>query len=101
MEAVATREGHGKSCGPRGGLIGEVYGTAKSRIFIEPPPDTQRRRRRGERGIGVARGSYLLLARVSPSPLFPPHTARLLHCLGLRYQDWLRGGPPSPPPFSL
>ncbi len=37
MEAVATREGHGKSCGPRGGPIGGVYGTAKSRIFYRTP----------------------------------------------------------------
>jgi hypothetical protein len=66
----------------------------KSRIFIEPPPDTQRRRRRGERGIGVTRGSYLLLTSLSPLPLSPSHTARLLRCLGLRYQDM------PPPPHS-
>jgi hypothetical protein len=44
----------------------------KAEFFIEPPPNTQRRRRRGERGIGVARGSYLLLTSLSPLPLFPP-----------------------------
>jgi hypothetical protein len=38
----------------------------------------------------------------APSP-FSPHTARLLHCLGLHYQVWLRGGSPLPtvpPPCS-
>ncbi len=44
----------------------------KAEFFIEPPPDTQRRRRRGERGIGVARGSYLLLTSLSPPPSSPP-----------------------------
>jgi hypothetical protein len=34
-----------------------VYGIAKSEIFIEPPPDAQQRRRRGERGTGVTKGS--------------------------------------------
>ncbi len=56
-------------------------------LFIEPPPDTQRKRRRGERGIGVAMGCYL--SQASPSPPFPslPPTARLSHRLRLRYQD--------------
>ena len=57
----------------------------KAELFIEPPPDTQRIRRRGERGTGVARSSYLFLT--SLSSLLSPHTARLLHRLGLRYQD--------------
>jgi hypothetical protein len=56
----------------------------KAEFFIEPPPDTQRIRRRGERGIGVARSSYLFLTSLSP---LSPHTARLLHCLGPPYQD--------------
>jgi hypothetical protein len=63
-------------------------------FFIEPPPDTQQRiRRRGERGTGVTKGSYLLLNNL-PLPLPPPptRTARLLDCLGLRYQNT------SPPP---
>jgi hypothetical protein len=49
--------------------------TALPRVefFIEPPSDTQRRRRRGERGIGVTKGSYLLLT--NPSPLPPTHCA--------------------------
>ncbi len=45
----------------------------RAEFFIEPPPDTQRKRRRGERGIGVTRGSYLLLTSLSPLPL-SPHT---------------------------
>jgi hypothetical protein len=36
----------------------------------------------------VTKGSYLLLNNLPlPSPSPPIHTARLLHCLGLRYQD--------------
>ncbi len=64
-------------------------------FFIEPPPDTQQRKRRGERGTGVTKGSYLLLNDL-PLPLPPPHTptARLLDCLGLRYQNT------SPPPLN-
>jgi hypothetical protein len=54
-------------------------------LFIEPPPDTQRTRRRGERGTGVAKGSYLFLTSLSLPP--SPHTARLLHRLGPRHQD--------------
>ncbi len=42
----------------------------RAEFFIEPPPDTQQKRRQGERGIGVTRGSYLLLT--SPPPPFPP-----------------------------
>ncbi len=44
----------------------------RAEFFIEPPPDTQRERRRGEREIGVTRGSYLLLTNLSPLPLFSP-----------------------------
>jgi hypothetical protein len=97
MEAVATRGGHGKGCGPRGGPIGGVYGTAKSRIFIEPPPDTQQRRRRGERGIGVARGSYLLLT--SLSPLRPPHRAPAA-LPGAAFSGLAERRPPPSPPLS-
>jgi hypothetical protein len=60
----------------------------KAELFIEPPPDAQRIRKRGERGIGVVRSSYLFLTSLSsllPPP--SPHTVRLLHRLGLRYQD--------------
>ena len=54
-----------------------MYCTAlpKAEFFIEPPPDTQQRRRRGERGIGVAGDSYLLLTSLSPLPPRPPHRA--------------------------
>jgi hypothetical protein len=34
-----------------------MYGIAWSEIFIEPPPYAQQRRRRGERGTGVTKGS--------------------------------------------
>ncbi len=35
----------------------------------------------------------LICCSPTPPPFPPPHTARLLHCLGLRYQDI------TPPPF--
>ncbi len=42
--------------------------------------------------MGVTRGSYLLLTSLSPPPPpSSPRIARLLHCLGLRYQN-------TPPP---
>ncbi len=53
----------------------ECTALPEAEFFIEPPPDTQQRRRRGERGIGVTRGSYLLLTNLSPLPLPPPHHA--------------------------
>jgi hypothetical protein len=48
---------------------GECTALLKAEFFIEPPPDTQRKERGGERGTGVARGSYLSLTSL-PSP--PP-----------------------------
>ncbi len=72
----------------------------KAELFIEPPPDTQRIRRRGERGTGVARSSYLFLT--SLSPLLPPPTSRVCctawGCL-IRI-SWEEATPPShsPPP---
>ncbi len=54
-------------------------------------PDTQRQRRRGEEKQGSPR---TLICCSPASPPLPPHTARLLHCLGLRYQDI--NTPPSP-----
>ncbi len=71
-----------------------LYSTAWSRTFYRTPAGytakkkTKRKRNRGYQGLLSVAHQPLL-----PSPLFP-HTARLLHCLGLRYQDWLRGGPP-------
>jgi hypothetical protein len=58
----------------------------KAEFFIEPLPDTQRRRR-GERGIGIAMGCYLPTPALPPLPLPPPHITRLSHRLRLRYQD--------------
>jgi hypothetical protein len=62
------------------GRRGEEEGcTALPRMgfFIEPPPDTQQRRRRGERGAGVTKGSYLLLNNLPlPLPLPPTHAPR-------------------------
>ena len=45
----------------------------KAEFFIEPPPDTQRKRRRGERGIGVAMDCHLSHASPSPPSPSPPH----------------------------
>ena len=93
METVATREGHGKGCGPSGGPIGGAYGTARSRIFYRTPAGytakkkTRRKRNRSYQGLLSVAHQPL------PPPPFLPHTARLLHCLGLRYQDI------SPPPI--
>jgi hypothetical protein len=42
-------------------------------FFIEPPPDTQRKERQGERGIWVAMSCYLLHATPPPPP--SPHRA--------------------------
>ncbi len=47
----------------------------KAEFFIEPPPDTQRRKERVERGMGVAMSSYLILTSLYPLPLLPPHRA--------------------------
>ncbi len=87
MEAVAAKKGHGKCCGPRGGPIGGVYGTAESRTFYRTPAGYTAEKKTRRKRIGVARSSYLFLTSLSPLPPFSPHTARLLHCLGLRYQD--------------
>jgi hypothetical protein len=87
VETVATRGAMGRAVDRAEARSGECTALPRAEFFIEPPPDTQRRRRRGERGTGVTKGSYLLLTNLSPLPPFPPHTARLLHCLRLRYQD--------------
>ncbi len=75
----------------------------KQTFFIEPPPpDTQRIRRRGERGIGVAMGCYL--SHVSPSPPspFPSPTSRVCRttCGYVIRIGWRETPPPShsPPP---
>ncbi len=55
-------------------VVGSKQDTActallKAEFFIEPPPDTQRKERQGERGTGVAKSCYL--SHASP-PLPPP-----------------------------
>ena len=87
MEAVAVRRGHGKGSGPSGSPIGGVYGTAWNGIFYRTPAGyTAKKKTRRKRNR-----SYQGLLSVAHQPLPPPpsspHTARLLHCLGLRYQD--------------
>ncbi len=55
-------------------FLGHCTALRSAEFFIEPPPDTQRKRRRGERGMGVAMGCYL--SHASPSPPSPlPHRA--------------------------
>jgi hypothetical protein len=58
-------------------------------IGCKPPPDTQRTERRGERGIQVAMGCYLLQdTPLSSSPTVPtPLIPRLSHRLRPCYQD--------------
>ncbi len=68
METVATREGHGKGCGPRGGPIGGVYGTASSRIFYRTPAGyTAKKKTRRKRN-----GGHHELLSVARQPLPPP-----------------------------
>ncbi len=57
-------------------FISNVYGCTalpRTEFLSNPRPDTQRKRRRGERETGVTKGSYLLLTSLSsplpPSPL--------------------------------
>ncbi len=76
MEAVATRGGYGKGCGPRGGPIGGVYGAAKSRIFYRTPAGyTAKKKTRRKRN----RGCWGLLSvahqPLPPLPLPPTHRA--------------------------
>jgi hypothetical protein len=65
-----------------GGIIFNIYMfcTAECETFIEPPPDTQRTERQGERGIWVAMGCYLLQATpFSTSPTSPlPNTVQVM-----------------------
>ncbi len=74
METVATREGHGKGCGPRGGPIGGVYGTARSGIFYRTPAGyttkekTRRKRNRGYQGLLSVAHQLLPPLPSSPSP---------------------------------
>jgi hypothetical protein len=64
-----------------------LYGTAESRIFYQTPAGytaekkTRRKRNRGCQELFSVSNQPL------PPPPFSPHTARLLHCLGLCYQD--------------
>jgi hypothetical protein len=68
--------------------------------FIEPPPDTQRTERQGERGIWVAMGCYLLHVTPSLSPHLPPPP----HCASVAppaamlsgLEGWRRAPPPPP-----
>ncbi len=69
----------------------------KAEFFIEPPPDTQQRRRRGERGIGVARGSYLLLTSLSPLPPLPPPHRGLAALPGAALSGLAEKRPPPSP----
>ncbi len=81
---------HGKICECNVYVIlADCTALLNAEFFIEPPPDTQQKRRRGERGTRVAMGCYL--SQASPSPPLPlpppPHTTQLSHCLWQRYQD--------------
>ncbi len=69
-----------------------LYGTAQSGIFYRAPAGYTAKKMRRKRDWGY-QGLLSIAHQPLPPPPFPPHTARLLHCLGLRYQDI------HPPPF--
>ncbi len=62
-------------------------------FFIEPPLDTQRKERQGERGMWIAMSCYLPHA-THPLPS-PPHTT----CGHVIRISWRETPPPSPPPY--
>jgi hypothetical protein len=79
-----------------------TFCTAKCKIFIKPPPDTQRTERQGERGIWVAMGCYLLQVTPPPPPP-PPPSPKLCVCRTtcghvIRIRGLKESPPPSPPP---
>ncbi len=77
-----------------------VFCTVACKIFIEPPPDTQRTERQGERGTWVDMGCYLLQATPSllvTSPTFPPPPHRASVAPACGYVIRIRG-PKGPPP---
>ncbi len=75
-----------------------MFCTATCEVFIEPPPDTQRTERQGERGIWVAMGCYLV--HVTPPPLPPPSPLPTLRVCrtACGHVIWIRGMRESPPP---
>jgi hypothetical protein len=68
-------------------LFGRVLHCQMQNFFIEPPPDTQRKERQGERGMWVATSCYLSHATPPLPPPPPPHIVHLSHRLRPRYQD--------------
>ncbi len=76
-----------------------LFCTATCEIFIEPPPDTQRTERQGERGIWVAMGCYLL--HVTPLPPPPPSPLPSLRVCrtACGHVIRIRGLRESPPPL--
>jgi hypothetical protein len=75
----------------------------RAEFFIEPPPDTQRKERQGERGIWVAVSCYLLHVTPLPSPTSPPPpTPRICRtaCGHIIRISWQRETPPPHTPHS-
>ncbi len=66
------------------------------KFFIEPPPDTQRKERQGERGIWVAMSCYLFQATPPTSP--SPHRASVAPPAATL--SGLAEGRPPPPTYS-
>ncbi len=75
-----------------------LFCTATCEIFIEPPPETQRTERQGERGMWVAIGCYLL--HVTPLPPPPPSPLPTLRVCRTAsgHVIQIRGLRESPPP---
>ncbi len=80
-----------------------VYGTAESRTFYRTPAGYTADKRRGERGIGVARSSYLFLTSLFPPPPPPYRTPAALPgaaLSGLAERRLLPFPQPPPPPMA-
>ncbi len=93
IEEVREKNGRGRSGweGKRGNRV-QIECTALPRVeFLSNPRrihSEEEDEEKEEQGLPRA----LICCSPTPPP-FPPHTARMLHCLGLRYQD-------IPPPLS-
>jgi hypothetical protein len=85
------------------GPVFKVLCTATCGILIEPPPDTQRTEKQGERGIWVAMSCYLLHATPLPPLTFPLPTPRICrtpcgHVIRISWQRETLPLPHTPPP---
>ncbi len=75
-----------------------LFCTAMCKVFIDPPPDTQRTETQGERGIWVAMGCYLLHVTPLPLPTPSPLPKLCVCCTACGHVIWNRGLRESPTP---